>query len=96
MFSTFSPKQQKTFKSTVASKYSVYSLQALGLQVNSCTDPFTSTLHELPAQGELIDLGEWLQWYAFDVIDAMTFDKRFEFIEERKNIEGVIEGIGMD
>ena len=40
-----------------------------------------------------IDLGEWLQWYAFDVITSVTFSNRLGFMEEEKDVEGIINAI---
>ena len=41
-------------------------------------------------EGQTIDLGEWVQWYAFDVIAAITFNRRFGFMEERQDIGHMI------
>ncbi|KAL1970557.1 hypothetical protein VTN77DRAFT_4201 [Rasamsonia byssochlamydoides] len=40
-----------------------------------------------------IDLGKWLQWYAFDVITSITFSNRLGFLEEEKDIAGIIDAI---
>ncbi|USP80377.1 UbiH, 2-polyprenyl-6-methoxyphenol hydroxylase and related FAD-dependent oxidoreductase [Curvularia clavata] len=44
-------------------------------------------------QGEIVDLGAWVQWYAFDVIGEITFKQRFGFKEQRKDINNTIAGI---
>jgi hypothetical protein len=93
MFSTSSPSQHKALKQAVANKYSLSSLQSLEPQVDSCTDLFISIMHEYATLDKVVDLGEWLQWYAFDVIGAITFNEMFGFMEERKDIKGIIEGI---
>ena len=38
-------------------------------------------------------MGSWLQWYAFDVIGAITFHRRFGFMEEQKDVRGMIGAI---
>ena len=43
--------------------------------------------------GQPIDLGEWLQWYAFDVIGKITFAQTFGFLEDRQDPDKVIDGI---
>ncbi|KAJ5678347.1 cytochrome P450 [Penicillium maclennaniae] len=43
--------------------------------------------------GQIIDLGAWLQWYAFDVIGAITFQRRFGFMEKREDVIGMIAGL---
>lgn len=34
--------------------------------------------------GEAVDLSEWLQYYAFDVVGSMTFQHRFGFMALEK------------
>lgn len=41
-------------------------------------------------EGQSIDLSVWLQWYAFDVIAYITFQRRFGFIEQRRDVNGMI------
>ena len=43
--------------------------------------------------GQDIDLGEWLQWYAFDVITSITFSNRLGFMEQEKDVSGIINAI---
>jgi hypothetical protein len=94
MFSTSDPVQHKTLKTAVAKKYSLSSLQTLQPQVDDCTDLFISAMREYAALDTIVDLGEWLQWYAIDVIGAITFNKKFRFMEERKDIKDIIAGTG--
>lgn len=44
-------------------------------------------------EGQCVDLGVWLQWYAFDVIGAITFQRRFGFMESRKDVDGMINAL---
>ena len=44
-------------------------------------------------EGQAIDLGVWLQWYAFDVIAYISFQRRFGFLEERRDIGGNIDAL---
>ncbi|KAJ5519539.1 hypothetical protein N7453_001961 [Penicillium expansum] len=38
--------------------------------------------------GEIFDLTEWLQFFAFDVMGTMTFSKRYGFLEQGKDVGG--------
>lgn len=38
----------------------------------------------------IIDFGTWLHYYAFDVIGELTFSKRLGFIDNAKDIDGII------
>ena len=43
-----------------------------------------------PGDSGVVDFGTWLHYYAFDVIGELTFSKRLGFIDEAKDIEGII------
>lgn len=43
--------------------------------------------------GNLCNFSRWLQFYAFDVIGELTYSKRYGFLEETKDINGIIEYI---
>jgi hypothetical protein len=62
-------------------------------QVNDCTNKFASVLQEYADSSQILDLGTWLQWYAFDVIGAITFNRTYGFMEERRDIQDIIAGI---
>jgi cytochrome P450 len=60
---------------------------------DECTAIFCRSMTEL--QGQPLDLAEWLQWYAFDVIACITFQRRFGFMEERRDVKDMISGVGV-
>ena len=88
MFSVREPAQHQALRRPVAQKFSMSSMKAMEPFVNDCNDIFMKAMKEL--EGDKVDLGTWLQWYAFDVISAITFHKRFEFMEQRKDVENMI------
>jgi Cytochrome P450 len=45
--------------------------------VDRCIDLFVDRLSEFSQSGREIDLGHWMQCYAFDVIGCITFGERF-------------------
>lgn len=44
-------------------------------------------------EGQSVDLGQWLHWYAFDVITSITFSNRMGFLEREIDVSEVIESI---
>lgn len=62
--------------------------------VDSTIEAFITQLQkravDRPADDGILDFGMWLQFYAFDVIGELTFSKRLGFVDEGKDIEGVI------
>lgn len=67
------------------------SLRDIEPLIDTCSDIFVDSLRSLC--GSPIDLGTWLQWYAFDTIGAITFQDRFGFMEQRKDVGNMISGI---
>lgn len=93
MFSTLDTAQHKSLKQAVSNKFSLTTLREFEPQINSCTNKFISIMHEFASTNEVVDLGQWLQWYAFDVVGAITFNSLFGFMDQRKDIQDIIAGI---
>jgi hypothetical protein len=36
--------------------------------------------------GQIFDMGQWLQFFAFDVMGTMTFSKRYGFLDEGRDV----------
>lgn len=43
--------------------------------------------------GETFDLGDWCQYFAFEVMGTMTFSKGYGFIEEGRDVGGMLNAI---
>lgn len=39
---------------------------------------------------EVLELGDWLQFFAFDVMGTMTFSRRYGFLDEGQDVQGRI------
>lgn len=70
--------------------YSMTSLVSYEPFVDECTDIFSQRLTEIAQSGKSMDLGHWLQCYAFDVIACITYSRRFGFLDSGKDIDGTI------
>lgn len=44
--------------------------------------------------GIVCDLGSWLQYFAFDLMGSLTFSKRYGFIEEGRDVNGILGAVG--
>lgn len=42
---------------------------------------------------QVFDLSHWLQYFAFDVMGTLTFSKRYGFLEQGKDVNGMLETI---
>jgi hypothetical protein len=59
--------------------------------VDSTTELFLSQTEKLYVNtGTACNFSRWLQFYAFDVIGEMTYSKRHGFLEENRDIDGII------
>lgn len=59
--------------------------------VDECGRILSQRFEELSGSNLVINLGEWMQYYALDVIGAITFSERFGFLNAGEDMGGVIE-----
>lgn len=93
MFSTRDPAYHQALKRSVSQKFSMSSIKSLEPFADECSDIFIQAMKDL--EGTPVDLSTWLQWYAFDVIGAITFQRRFGFMEKRTDIRNMIGDIDL-
>ncbi|KAI0550397.1 cytochrome P450 [Xylaria curta] len=73
--------------------YSMTSLVSYEPYVDQCADIFSQRLSEISEAGMPIDMGHWLQCYAFDVIGQITYGKRIGFLDQGADIQGIMHAI---
>lgn len=91
---TFSERDEmkhRAKKRPVAAAYSMSTMKELEPMNDECSAILTTKLDGLV--GKDIDLGEWLHWYAFDLITTIAFSNRLGFMESQTDVEGVIEAL---
>ncbi|KAL2439201.1 Cytochrome P450 monooxygenase [Exophiala dermatitidis] len=94
-------------KRQIAHAYSLSTLVEYEELVDRTTDVFLATLEERFAlnrksesqlaqlgNGQVLDLGRYLQFFAFDVIGELTFSRRLGFIESGTDVNDIIDAIG--
>lgn len=91
MFTIRDPAGHQALRRPVAQKFSMSSIKSLEPFADECTKIFVDAMKDL--EGQRVDLGAWLQWYAFDVIGAITFQRRFGFMEKREDVQDMIGGL---
>ncbi|KAL1862454.1 hypothetical protein Daus18300_008551 [Diaporthe australafricana] len=45
------------------------------------------------SEGPIVDLGNWLHWFAFDVLGEVAFSRSFGFLEQGRDVDGAIRTI---
>lgn len=62
--------------------------------MDSCTSVFLQRTRELFANtGRPCSFSRWIQFFAFDVIGEITWSKRLGFVEQNKDISGIIASV---
>lgn len=81
-------------KRLVANAYALSTLVEFEPLVDSTTSIFLDVLQErFNELGQVLDLGQYLQFYAFDVMGELTFSKRLGFIEEGVDVNHIMASI---
>lgn len=94
VFNTTEEQLHKQMKTPIAPLYSISSTAA----VEGLVDDVLKCLSEnfdrrFVKNAEIFDLGKWLQYFAFDVMGTMTFSKRYGFLDEGKDVRGMLGAI---
>ncbi|KAK5120582.1 hypothetical protein LTR85_006238 [Meristemomyces frigidus] len=93
LFSNRDEGEHREYKKKVANAYTLESLLKMEPSIDDCSKLFLTRLGEFADRNEAVDLGEWLQYYAFDVVGEVTFDKKLGFIEKGGDVDGMIAAI---
>ncbi|KAI0409036.1 cytochrome P450 [Xylaria palmicola] len=72
----------------VARAYTMESSMKLEPQVNELVSLLLTKLDDVAYSGQTIDLGYWLQLFAFDVIGAISFSKPYGFVSSGSDTIG--------
>lgn len=82
-------------KRLVANAYALSTLVEFEPLVDNTTHVFLDTLQERFAagKGKVVDLGQYLQFYAFDVMGELTFSRRLGFIESGVDVNNIMQSI---
>ncbi|OCT45484.1 Pisatin demethylase [Cladophialophora carrionii] len=91
VFSIVDPVGHKNLKRPVGAAFALSSLLDFEPLADDCTRILERKLDAL--QGQDIDFGTWLHWYAFDVISSITFSNRLGFMENEEDVNGIIAAI---
>ncbi|KAK1971983.1 cytochrome P450 [Colletotrichum sublineola] len=93
MFAVENPKPHSQLRRQLQSTYSLTALISYEPYVDECSRVLKQRLEEVSAAGLPIDLGHWLQCYAFDVIGLITYGSRFGFLDRGEDVHGIISAI---
>ena len=94
VFNTTDEKLHKQIKSPIAPIFSVTSTTSFEGLVDEVLRCLLEKFDQrFATNGEIFDLGQWLQFFAFDVMGTMTFSKRYGFLDDGKDVGGMLSTI---
>ncbi|KAK3902853.1 cytochrome P450 [Staphylotrichum tortipilum] len=96
IFSDQDAKRHAANRRQYQNTYSMSSLVHYESYVDECADLFCQRMSEMTAgniAGRPVDMGHWLQCYAFDVIGLITYSKRIGFLDLGQDISDVMRNL---
>ncbi|PIG81786.1 hypothetical protein AARAC_011839 [Aspergillus arachidicola] len=94
VFNTQNEQIHKQIKSPIAPLFSLSNIvmfEGLVEEVLSCLSEQFDT--RFAGTGETFDFGEWLQYFAFDVMGTMSFSRRYGFLEQGRDVNGMLDAV---
>ncbi len=92
-FTCIDEKEHLRYRKIVAPVYSLANVLKHEDHIGKCTILFLERMTEFADKGETVDIGHWLQMYAFDVVGELSFGNMFGFMEKNTDIGGWIAGL---
>ncbi|KAL8727455.1 MAG: hypothetical protein Q9166_006043 [cf. Caloplaca sp. 2 TL-2023] len=95
LFSTTDERYHAQLRRAVNSAFSMSAVVQYEPFVDEATRKFLDQTEVLfSSKHSTCNFAEWLQWYAFDVIGAITYSKRHGFIDRAEDVDGMVNYIG--
>ncbi|KAL3446982.1 cytochrome P450 [Aspergillus insuetus] len=70
--------------------YSMSSVLESEQYIDACTDVLLDKMGKFAKSNRVIDLGEWIQWYTFDVVGELFFGQQFGFMRDEHDFGNYI------
>ena len=95
LFSTRDEQYHSTLKRSVNSYFSMTALVQYEPLVDDTTTVFLEQTDNLySSKNATCNFAQWLQFYAFDVIGAITYSKRHGFVDRDEDVDGIVKYLG--
>jgi hypothetical protein len=94
VFTTQDEALHKQLKSPIAPLYSLTNVVTLERFVDKVLGLLFQQLdRRFVHSQEVLDLGDWLQYFAFEVMGTMTFSSQYGFLEAGEDVNGMLDAI---
>ncbi|KAI0016492.1 putative benzoate 4-monooxygenase cytochrome P450 [Xylariomycetidae sp. FL0641] len=94
IFNTQNEETHRGLKNPIASIFSLSNVITFEPLIDGVLQCFSEQIDtRFVKTNEAFDLGEWLEYFAFDVMGSMSFSKRYGFLEEGRDVSNRLETI---
>ncbi|KAK2608295.1 hypothetical protein N8I77_006913 [Diaporthe amygdali] len=94
VFNTTSDEVHKKLKGPIAPLFTPSNVPSLEPRVNDVLECIHEKLEEkFVGNDQVFNLGDWLQFFAFDVMGTLTFSKRYGFLDTGKDVGNMLASI---
>ncbi|KAG9519726.1 cytochrome P450, partial [Aureobasidium melanogenum] len=93
LFVDTNEKSHSNRRRIVNNVYSMSTILTLEPYIDDCSTILMQRLDEFAASETVMNLGQWLHWYAFDVIGELFFGKAFGFMADGRDYQSYIESL---
>lgn len=94
VFTSLDEDMHMSLKYPVASLFSLSNVVSLEPLVDDVLEVISEQLDKRFTQhAQIFDLSKWMQYFSFDVMGTLTFSKRYGFLEQGKDVNGMLEAI---
>ncbi|KAF2633131.1 cytochrome P450 [Macroventuria anomochaeta] len=94
-FTNLDERQHAERRRIVSSLYSLSNILQLEEGIDACIEMLVGRLKERAATNRAVDMAEWVQWYAFDVIGELFFSRKFGFMENAHDHQRYIHALDL-
>lgn len=91
VFNTTDDNMHKLLKTPIAPLFTPANVPAYESHVDEVLGVLREKLGtKFEGNDEVFELGQWLQYFAFDVMGTLTFSKRYGFLESGKDVNNML------
>ncbi|TPX07530.1 uncharacterized protein E0L32_002133 [Thyridium curvatum] len=94
-FTSLDEKEHASRRKIVNNLYSMSSISRSEDSIDLCTDTLLDKMNSFSESGEIIDMAQWAQMYAFDVIGQLFFSRMFGFLKAEHDHLGYIRSLDL-
>jgi hypothetical protein len=90
VFNTRDENLHKRLKTPIAPLFSLSNVLRLEGFVTKVLEVLCEQLDQRYVEKGTLDLANWLQYFAFDVMGTLTFSRRYGFLEEARDVNNML------